>query len=220
MLHRLGSNCIRDASARLECRAVVHARLIEAKVVTRASEVLFVDPAVDDLGRILSGLRPGIEAVVLDPVRPAARQMAEALEGRADLDAVHMVAHGAPGRVSFAAGEWTCETLVDQADDLAAIGRALGERGDLRLWSCYAGAGSAGSAFVQRLALATGAEVAAAAGLVGAAALGGRWELITRAGGATVSSPLTKMGMAGYPAILVAKTWLTTGTTAWAFAGN
>src|SRR5579863_7427532 len=73
MLHRLGSNCIRDASARLEFRAVAHARPIEAKVVTCTSEVLFVDPAIDDLGRILGGLRPGIEAIVLDPVRPAAR---------------------------------------------------------------------------------------------------------------------------------------------------
>jgi hypothetical protein len=31
-----------------------------------------------------------------------------------------------PGRVSFAAGDWSAETIEDVAEDLAAIGPALG----------------------------------------------------------------------------------------------
>ena len=97
----------------------------------RAAEILFVDPAISDLATLLGGVRPGVEAIVLDPVRPAARQLAAALAGRSGLDAVHIVAHGAPGRVRFAAGEWSAETLAEQAADFAAIGQALGERGGL-----------------------------------------------------------------------------------------
>ena len=92
------------------------------------SEILFVDPSVSDIATILGGLRPEVEAIVLDSSRPAARQIAEALRGRRGLDAVHVIAHGAPGGVRFAAGEWSADTLAGDADDLASIGCALGRR--------------------------------------------------------------------------------------------
>jgi len=131
------------------------------------AEILFVDPGTPDLGTVFRSLRPGVEAVLLDGTEPAARQIARALAGRRDLAAVHIMAHGAPGRVSFTAGDWAADTLEAEADDFAAIGRALAADGDLRLWSCQAGAGRAGADFVERLAEATGADVAAATGLVG-----------------------------------------------------
>ena len=43
------------------------------------SEILFVDPSVDDVETILRGLRPGVEAKALDPAVPAAKQIAKAL---------------------------------------------------------------------------------------------------------------------------------------------
>jgi hypothetical protein len=99
-------------------------------------EILFVDPGVADIETILGHLRPGVEAILLDPVRPAAHQMAAALAGERDLAAIHIIAHGASARVDFTAGQWSAETVADEADDLAAIGRALAASGDLRLWSC------------------------------------------------------------------------------------
>ena len=66
-------------------------------------EILFIDPAVADLGTLLESLRSGVEAIVLDIARPAAGQIAAALAGRHRLSALHLIAHGAPGRVSFAA---------------------------------------------------------------------------------------------------------------------
>src|ERR1700730_8274644 len=80
-------------------------------LMARTREVLFIDPAVSDRGTILGNLRPGVEAILLDRTRPAAHQIAAALAGREGLGAVHIIAHGAPGRVSFAAGDWSAETL-------------------------------------------------------------------------------------------------------------
>src|SRR5262245_55395266 len=60
-----------------------------------ASEVLFVDPSIPDLKTILNNLRPGVDAIVLDDVRPAARQIALALAERRGLSSVHVIAHGA-----------------------------------------------------------------------------------------------------------------------------
>src|SRR5262249_38501089 len=140
----------------------------DPKVYSGAAEVLFVDPSIPDLDTILCNLRPGVEAIVLDALRPAARQIADALAERRDLSAVHVIAHGAPGRVSFAADHWSARTLTDEADDFAAIGRAFGIGGNLRLWSCRTGARPEGADFVASLARATGTDVAAATGRVGA----------------------------------------------------
>src|SRR5437016_14022088 len=162
--------------------------------MTLKSEVLFIDPAVSDVRTILAELRPGVEPVLLDAARPAAAQMAAALADWRDLAAVHIIAHGAPGRVGFAAGDWSLETLARDAGDLAAMGRALAEDGDLRLWSCETGRGEAGDAFVETLSEATGAYVGASVGRVGAAGLGGRWEIVAVAQGLLPKPPLSDGG--------------------------
>src|SRR5258705_462114 len=112
--------------------------------MAKVREILFVDAAVVDRDTILDNLRPEVEGIALDSARPAAQQIAQALERRRGLGAVHIIAHGAPGRVSFAAGDWTAGAFDDAAADFAAIGRALGADGDLRLWSCHTGQGKAG----------------------------------------------------------------------------
>ncbi|QKD18906.1 DUF4347 domain-containing protein [Mesorhizobium sp. NZP2077] len=166
------------------------------------SELLFVDPSVSDLGTILRNLRPQVEAIVLDAERPAARQMALALEGRDGLDAVHVIAHGAPGRVCFAAGEWSARTLQYDEADLATIGQALGQDGEFRVWSCYAGQGRAGRAFVEGLAHAVGVGVRAPTKPVGSAALGGSWVFAGRARRVPPQPPLTGRGLEVYAGLL------------------
>ena len=172
----------------------------------RVSEMLFVDTSVDDLATILCNLRPGVEAVVLDRATPPARQIAVALHRVRGLDAVHVIAHGAPGRVSFAAGPWSVETVENEPGDFAAIGRAIAH-GDLRLWSCQTGAGVTGGRFAERLAGATGVDVATASGLVGATARGGRWNVACGRAAPEARPPLTARGLATYSGILAVKFW-------------
>ncbi len=172
--------------------------------MARPSEILFVDPGVSDLDTILGNLRPEVQAIVLDARWPATRQIAAALAGQEGLDAVHIVAHGAPGRVKFSAGEWSAATLKEAADDFAAIGRALAPDGELRLWSCKTASGDAGEAFIEALSEAVGAEVCASTSLVGAAALGGAWELSARASASMPLPPLTSDGVASYAGVLAA----------------
>jgi len=165
-------------------------------------EILFIDPGVSDIATLLGHLRPEVEPILLDPVRPAAHQMAAALAGERELAAIHVIAHGSPGRVDFTAGHWSAETVADDAENLAAIGRALAASGDLRLWSCRTAAGPAGAAFVAGLTQASGADTAAASGLVGAAALGGSWDLAARARRAVMQPPPTGRGMQVYAGLL------------------
>jgi Domain of unknown function (DUF4347) len=115
--------------------------------------------------------------LLLNANEPVPEQIARALVGRGQLDAVHVIAHGAPGAVRFAAGVLPIENLDEHAAQLSEIGRALSEDGGLLLWSCHTGQGSGGTAFVRALASAVHANVGAAAGIVGSEAGGGKWEL-------------------------------------------
>lgn len=172
-----------------------------------ASEIAFIDPGIDDLHTFLAGLRPEVEAIVLDGMRPATRQVAEALGSRRGLAAIHIVAHGAPGRVCFTSGEWTAATAAREAAELAAVGRAVGPDGEMLLWSCEAGAGAAGELFLDALVRVTGAQTAGAKARVGAAARGGTWELGPR--GAAAKQPLTSVGAAEYAGLLMAEVIVT-----------
>jgi hypothetical protein len=161
-------------------------------------ELAFVDPSIDDLDVLLAGLRRDLHAIVLDADSPAPAQMARALAGLRHLAAVHVIAHGAPGEINFAAGALMRASLDEHADDLAAIGEALGAAdGQLNLWSCETAAGAVGQAFVTNLARATGAQVAASRGLVGAAAKGGAWKL-----DAATRAPLTPAGQQSYGGLM------------------
>ena len=182
--------------------------------MTRASEIVFIDPTVSDVGTLLAGLRPEVEAVLLESSERATAQIARTLRDRANLAVVHILAHGRPGEVSFGAGPLSLDTLDEDAADLAAIGHALGDGGDLRLWSCETGQGARGAAFVAALAEAAGAEVAAASWLVGAAALGGRWELEAGSDAFGARSPLTTGGVVAYPGTMAPRAWIGLGGTA------
>src|SRR5262249_37651049 len=165
-------------------------------------EIAFIDRNVDDLGTLLAGIRPEVEAILLSNDQPAPCQMACAVRGREGLEAIHVIAHGRTGQVGFAAGALSLESLAGYAVDLGAIGRALGDDGKLLLWSCETAVGARGSAFLEALESATGAEVRAATGTIGSQALGGRWELDVSSGKETVAAPLTARGMAGYAGVL------------------
>ena len=166
------------------------------------SELVFVNSSVGDRETLLSNLRPEVAAIVLDEHRPAAPRIALELASYGGLDAVHVIAHGAPGTVKFSSGEWSAETVADAADDLATLGDALGPDGHLLLWSCNAGQGKSGRALVDAVSRVTGAPVGAATGLVGSAALGGEWELEMLSHPIpAIRPPLTDAGIAQYSGI-------------------
>src|SRR2546423_14946391 len=104
---------------------------------TRKREIAFIDRGVDDLATLLAGIRPDVEPILLSDNEPAPRQMARAVQGReGQLDAIHVIAHGRPGEVSFSAGALTLETNDEYATDLAAAGAAGCSHGGLKLWRC------------------------------------------------------------------------------------
>jgi hypothetical protein len=131
---------------------------------TNKREIAFIDPGVDDVETLLNGIRPNVEPILLSSDEPAPRQMARTVHGREGLEAIHVIAHGRPGEVSFGFGVLSRDSLDTYSIDLRSLGVALNKSGALRLWSCEIGKGDCGSEFVQALAAAVGADVGASAG--------------------------------------------------------
>ena len=177
----------------------------------REREVLFIDPGVSDIDTLVGHLRTEVEPIFVSRIRPAARQMAQVLAEERGLAAIHIIAHGTSGQVCFASGSCSVEILPENIEHLAAIGRALAPGGDLRLWSCETGAGVTGARFVTALAEAVGANVSAATSGVGAASLGGTWDLEAPAGALTPLPPLTPAGLVRYTGTLPAAEITVTG---------
>jgi Domain of unknown function (DUF4347)/ABC transporter len=92
--------------------------------------------------------------------------------------------------------------LKEGVHEFAAIGRALAADGELWLWSCETASGDLGEAFIEALSNAVGADVCASTSRVGAAALGGAWEISARASASTPLPPLTSDGVASYAGVL------------------
>lgn len=176
---------------------------LESNTSARTAEIAFIDAAVSDIGVLLSGLRPNVQAIILRADEPALLQMARALQSRRDLASIHIIAHGTPGTVSFAAGALTVENLARHAGAMAAIGGALADDGEILLWSCQTGKGDSGRHFTEAFSSQSGARVAAATGLVGSAELGGGWVLDAGDGAHAARPPLRAEGMQSYAQVLV-----------------
>ena len=174
-----------------------------ATVATTKREIAFIDRNVDDLITLLAGIRPDVEPILLSDDEPAPRQMARAVKGRPGLDAIHVIAHGGPGEVSFGAGALSLDSLDEYAAELAEVGQMLRD-GVFNLWSCRTAQGEHGAAFVDALGRASGAQVAASTQLVGAAVLGGTWQL-ERSSERLVRAPLSEAGLEIYGSVMAVK---------------
>jgi hypothetical protein len=149
--------------------------------VAQRSEITFIESNVADLPTLLKGLA-GDEVHVLDAGQDGLAQIAAILAGRSGIDAVHIVSHGATAAVNFGALTLDGANLGTHRAELDAIGRSLAPNGDILLYGCDVGQGSAGAALIDRLATITGADVAASSNLTGAAAPGGDWRLEVSSG--------------------------------------
>ena len=149
---------------------------------TQGTEIVFIEGSVDGIDVLRQGVGPGKEVYVLDAVQDGLAQMAEILQGRSGVDAIHILSHGSTGSLRLGILELSNTNLQNRASDLALIGQALTDAGDILLYGCEVAVGEGGVQFVGKLAQLTGADVAASTDLTGAASLGGNWVLEKQTG--------------------------------------
>ncbi|MCP4000470.1 MAG: DUF4347 domain-containing protein, partial [Gammaproteobacteria bacterium] len=169
-----------------------------AEPQAKTNEIVFVDTVVADYQDLLKGIDPDTEVIFLDGNRDGLVQMTEALSGRSEIDALHIVSHGQAGMLKLGS------SLIDQAalegygDELASIGATLSLDGDILLYGCNIAEGSAGEGLIQQLASMTKADIAASTDATGSSELEGDWVLETNTGEIEADSVLQAAAMDAY----------------------
>jgi Ca2+-binding RTX toxin-like protein len=176
----------------------------ETRTEASVTAYLFVDPRVADWMTLTRDVPSTTRIVVLDVAVDGVAQMAAALREVRDLAAIHILSHGAPADIRIGANGLNARNLAYNADELASIGAVLRDGGDILVYGCEVGQGWEGRSFIERLADTTGASVAAAEGPVGAAALGGSWDLSVSSGLPSAAMFVSQEARAGYAHVLPA----------------
>ena len=158
----------------------------DALAGTARTEIVFIEDNVADYQTIAREAGAGREIVILDSHADGLQQILSALAGRTGIDALHIVSHGAAGTLNLGTLTLDDAGLSTHAAQLQAIGQSMTPDGDILLYGCDIGAG--GSGFIDQLASATGADVAASSNLTGSALLGGDWKLEVASGTIEVAS--------------------------------
>ncbi|HWM43575.1 MAG TPA: DUF4347 domain-containing protein, partial [Burkholderiales bacterium] len=126
------------------------------------NEIVFVDAAIEGRDALIAGLNPNAQVVMLDPTRDAIDQIADYMDGQRNVDAIHLLSHGSAGNLILAGQTYSADRLTQEyATDLARIGHALSADGDILLYGCDVGKGSAGERLIDTLSAITGADIAA-----------------------------------------------------------
>jgi VCBS repeat-containing protein len=140
---------------------------------TAGQPLVFILDNVADYQSTADGLDASYEVHVLSADSDALAQMVALLDGRTGLDAIHLISHGDAGVLDLGSLSLSSANLADHSAALAALGASLSADADFLIYGCDVAEGEAGAAFVNALADATGADVAASVDVTGPAALGG-----------------------------------------------
>jgi uncharacterized protein DUF4347 len=125
--------------------------LLEQPIATRV-ELVFIDARVaadenvlaDLAERAASGAQ--LEVVVIDSARDGLEQIDEALAGREDIAALHIVSHGDHGRLQLGVSVLDAAALEARGAELEGWRGALTSDADILLYGCDVGAGEGGLA--------------------------------------------------------------------------
>ena len=181
--------------------APTEVRAVDPSLNNGKKEVVFIEDNVADYQTLIDGIGAGVEVVLLDSTQDGLAQMALWAESNSDYDAIHIISHGAEGQVNLGGFSLDNITVNTRSADLAQLGAALNEDGDLLLYGCDVASGE-GQDFIEALAQATQADVAASDDLTGAAVLGGDWELEALIGSVTTESVVNAVSATSFSGIL------------------
>ena len=147
------------------------------ETATRATEVVFVDELLPQAGVLAAHVGEGAQVITLSPKSDPLQQMRDALSGRYDISAIHILSHGTTGTMTLGGLTITNDNVASLADAFAQIGQSLTSNGDILLYGCDIGSGAAGQLLINRIAEYSQAEVVASTDATGGSQEGGDWVL-------------------------------------------
>ena len=149
-------------------------------------ELVVVDatlPEAAGLAALLAGSAGDrARVVVIDPGTDGIEAVTRLLEGMRELDALHLVGHGADGVLFLGSSGLDAAEAQRRAATLVRWHDALRADADILLYGCRSAWGLGGERLLATLSQLTGADVAASDNFTGSARLGGDWVLEAHVG--------------------------------------
>ena len=140
------------------------------------SNIIFVNSNLDNYQSLISDV-DNAEVILLDYARHGVEQVTEALANYTEVNSIHIVSHGQTGSLQIGSTDLNADNLDNYASDLQSWSESLTQNGDILLYGCNIGAGTAGVDFLTNFSQLTNADVAASDDLTGSKYLGGDWHL-------------------------------------------
>ena len=140
--------------------------------------LVFVDPGVDDIGTLLSGVSDTqAEIVLLNGDQNGVDQISRVLASRTNVAAVHVIAHGSDGALHLGNATLDSETLASHAAQIRSWQNSFVDSADILLYGCNVASTTSGEQFVNELARLTGADIASSDDVTGSKSNGADWDL-------------------------------------------
>ncbi|MDZ8136162.1 MAG: DUF4347 domain-containing protein, partial [Nostoc sp. DedQUE04] len=166
-----------------------------------ANRLVIIDPKVENYETLVAGVLPNTSVVVLDNNRDGIEQINQVLASYQEVNSLHIVSHGAPGRVYLGSSQLSNETLNRYAEDVQSWSSLLSSASVL-LYGCNIASGEIGEAFLSKLHQLTEANIAASANPTGSTFKGGDWELEVTIGKIDTSLAFSETAREAYTSVL------------------
>jgi len=138
------------------------------------SSIVFLPSNLEYLAELINNIDFNSKIVVLDSTKCPINQITQNLIGDDRYSKIHLVSHGAPGRIFLGKHTLSIDNLECYASQIAKW-RAL----DVFIYGCRVAAGNIGQRFLERLHHLSGSNIAASSTPTGHSNLGGNWQLET-----------------------------------------
>ncbi len=179
------------------------------------SQLVIIDSQINNWQSLAGNVGADSDVLILNSSSDGLVQISDYLTARSvsagaqrfsPLQSIHLISHGSAGSLLLGSSTVTAGNLASYSRQLATIGNALSQNGDILLYGCNVAADQAGLQFINRFAALTNADVSASNDITGSAALGGDWQLEAATGTIEASSAFSTTTLNPYQDILPANT--------------
>jgi hypothetical protein len=152
------------------------------------TEIVFVYSGAPDADSLIQDIRdsapPGVDIEVIEfgSDTNGIALITATLNEMQNVDAIHVISHGADGRINLGSESLNTNTLAQYQTQLGAWSKALTQQADLLFYGCDVAASEDGQQLIRSISALTGADVAASVDNTGHTDLDGDWELESHTG--------------------------------------
>jgi len=165
-------------------------------------EILFMDTAVRQSSMLATGVRAGVEVILLPTQQDGVEQITQVLRKRRGLTCMHIVAPGGTSSLQLGTTVLSLNTLERYVWDLTVWSNALTANAELLIYTSDLARGVRGEEFVGHLSELIGVKVAASRSKTGNSLLGGNWNLELQTLPCQTLPVFTSETLAAYDALL------------------